>query len=131
MLFFLLLSLLNPLVTGHPFEAQGFNANWYDAGFYGAWVGHSYESFDLQSPRVNFLVHKSCDPAYTFLSPRGRSVPFPGPLLLDAEGELVWTEDRWGQAMDMKVQNYKGEDYITFWRGSDSGTHGSGTYLMV
>lgn len=58
-------------------------------------------------------------------------MPSPGPMILDADGELVWMEDRWGQAMDFRVQEYEGRDYLTFWRGVDSGTHGLGTYLMV
>ena len=58
-------------------------------------------------------------------------VPRPGPVIMDARGELVWMEDKFGQAMDFKMQHYKGQDYLTFWTGSDSGTFGSGVYNMV
>lgn len=126
-----LFSLLLSIVAASPVQTEGWNSYWYDAGFYGAYVGQPYRSFDLVSPRVNFHSRTSCDPGYTFLSPRGDSVPSPGPMILDADGELVWMEDRWGQAMDFRVQEYEGRDYLTFWRGVDSGTHGLGTYLMV
>lgn len=127
----LLLLVIPFLVSGSPVDSQDVNSLWFDAGLFGAYVGRHFSSFDLVPPQVNFLSQQSCDPSYTFLSPRGNSVPSPGPLVLDAEGELVWMEDRWGQAMDLRVQGYRGQDYITFWRGSDSGTHGTGTYLMV
>lgn len=126
-----LLLILPSIVASFPLDSQSLSSIWYDAGLYGAYIGQHYQSFDLIPPQVNFLTQESCDPTYTFLSPRGNSVPAAGPLVLDAEGELIWMEDRWGQAMDLRVQEYKGEDYITFWRGSDSGTHGTGTYLMV
>lgn len=126
-----LFSLLLSFVAASPARTEGWNSYWYDAGFYGAYVGQHYRSFDLVSPRVNFHSRQSCDPDYTFLSPRGDSVPSPGPMILDANGELVWMEDTWGQAMDFRVQRYEGLDYLTFWRGTDSGTHGLGTYLMV
>ncbi|KAJ4516435.1 hypothetical protein HRR81_005974 [Exophiala dermatitidis] len=58
-------------------------------------------------------------------------VPHPGPIIMDARGELVWMEDRYGQAMDFKVQQYRGHDYLTFWTGEDSGTFGTGSYVML
>lgn len=55
----------------------------------------------------------------------------PGPMIFDAEGELVWMEDTYGQALDVKVQSYRGEQYLTFWTGVDSGTFGTGRYIML
>ncbi|KAH0837053.1 hypothetical protein AYO21_04518 [Fonsecaea monophora] len=50
---------------------------------------------------------------------------------MDSHGELVWVEDKYGQAMDFKVQQYRGQNYLTFWTGSDTGTFGTGFYLML
>ena len=105
----------------------------YDLGDYGAYPLTSYASFNLVSPRLNILQwNPQCeDGQYVFLEPRGGSVPTPGPMILDAKGNLIWMEGKFGQAMDFKVQRYKGEDYLTFWTGTDSGTHGTGSYYMV
>lgn len=110
------------------------NSFWYDWGLYGAYPRRSYESFAWASPWVN-LVQTSprcdADAAYTFIEPRGDAVPHPGPVALDNKGNLVWMEPKWGQAMDVKVQSYRGRDYITFWHGGDSGWFGRGSYLML
>lgn len=130
----LLVSLITLLQLAHssPLSPRNeFNSLWYDAGLYGAYVDHEYVSSDHTPPKVNFLHSESCDPGFTFISPRGKSVPKPGPIILDPQGELIWMDDRYGQAMDFRVQQYRGEDYLTFWAGTDSGTHGTGSYYMV
>ncbi|KAL5358367.1 ASST-domain-containing protein [Aspergillus floccosus] len=33
--------------------------------------------------------------------------------------------------MDLKVQHYRGQDYLTFWAGEDDGTRGIGSYYML
>ncbi|KAK1765243.1 hypothetical protein QBC33DRAFT_544979 [Phialemonium atrogriseum] len=40
-------------------------------------------------------------------------------------------DTRWGQAMDVKVQAYKGNNYITLWHGGDNGAFGKGFRIMV
>lgn len=111
---------------------KDFNPTFFDKGLYGAYLGHNYVSFDLVPPKVAFVKYDSeCSKDYTLISPRGRAVPTPGPMILDANGDLVWMEDRFGQAMDFRVQRYAGEDYLTFWVGSDSGTFGTGEYYMA
>lgn len=129
----ILLGLLPLLANGAPTNGKlSFNPKWYEAGLYGAYIEQNYKSFDLAPPAVNFIQRDPrCDQSYTFLEPRGMSVPSPGPLILDADGELVWMEDSYGQAMDFRVQRYRGDDYLTFWIGTDSGTHGFGSYVMV
>ncbi|KAI9736277.1 MAG: hypothetical protein M1834_001163 [Cirrosporium novae-zelandiae] len=105
---------------------------WYDLGLYGAYPWQTYDSVDLVSPQLNVLQWDDrCDDRYTLLTPRGISVPAPGPMIIDAKGNLVWMEKRFGEAMDLKIQNYKGEDYLTFWAGKDDGTHGRGYYYML
>ena len=33
--------------------------------------------------------------------------------------------------MDLNVQRYRDQDYLTFWVGEDDGTRGLGSYYMV
>lgn len=72
-----------------------------------------------------------------FLTPRGWRVRAPGPMILDpADGSLIWSAHFGnafgGQAYDLKVQRYRGEDYLTFWLGDDRVRgHGAGEYYMV
>ncbi|KAH6894196.1 ASST-domain-containing protein [Thelonectria olida] len=111
---------------------ENLDVSWYDWGYYGAFPRKSYKSFGAQSPRPALVqTNERCDDGYTFIEPRGAYVATPGPIMLDNAGNLVWMQTQWGQAMDLKVQKYKGKDYITFWHGSDNGTFGEGYYLML
>lgn len=108
------------------------SASWYDWGYYGSFPRKNYKSFGAQSPRPALVqTDDRCDDGYIFVEPRGVYVETPGPVVMDNAGNLVWMQTQWGQAMDVKVQQYKGKDYITFWHGSDNGTFGEGYYLMV
>ncbi|KAM0332586.1 hypothetical protein ACHAQA_002870 [Verticillium albo-atrum] len=108
------------------------NSLLYDWGVYGAYPQVQYESFGASSPWPNVLrSDPKCDDGFLFISPRGRAVQTPGPMILDQQGNLVWMNTEWGQAMDVKVQSYQGEDYMTFWHGTDNGTFGMGYYLML
>lgn len=108
------------------------NASWYDLGLYGAYPTQSYFSFNLSSPRVEILPwNAQCDQRMTFLTPRGLSVPTPGPMILDARGNLIWTERKWGMSTDLQVQRYRDNDYLTFWAGVDKVSLGNGSYYMV
>lgn len=40
-------------------------------------------------------------------------------------------EKKFGQSMDLKVQHYNGSDFLTFWAGTNDGTHGRGVYYMA
>ncbi|KAI2887513.1 hypothetical protein CBS63078_4526 [Aspergillus niger] len=117
-----------------PILASAFSWHglWYDLGFLGPHPTLKYESFDQESPEVNVLRwDPRCEEGYVFLSPRGHSYPDPGPLVYDNQGNLVWIEREFGQIMDLKVQHYMGEDYLTFWAGDDDGTRGLGQYYML
>jgi len=93
---------------------------------------------DITSPKTNFIQWSShCeDGLLYFITPRGWSLPNPGPMILDNRGELVWNQhfdnSFGGQAYDFMVQEYQGQDYLTFWLGDDRVRgHGSGYYYMV
>lgn len=52
-------------------------------------------------------------------------------MILDAMGGLIWTEDDYGQTANLKVQRYKGKDYLTMWSGEKAATSGKGLYFML
>ncbi|PYH92106.1 arylsulfotransferase [Aspergillus ellipticus CBS 707.79] len=119
---------LLPILT----TAFSWHGLWYELGFLGANPTLKYESFDQDSPEVNVMRwDPRCEEGYVFLSPRGHSYAEPGPLVYDSQGDLVWIERDFGEIMDLKVQSYRGEDYLTFWAGDDDGTRGTGQYYML
>ncbi|KAJ5634312.1 hypothetical protein N7528_002154 [Penicillium herquei] len=106
--------------------------SWYDLGYYGLGPSRTYQSFDEQSPLVEISpVDATCDQRYTFLAPRGDSVEHPGPMIIDANGELVWMKYNWGTTQDFKVQSYKGKDYLTYWQGDEEDGYGHGSWYML
>lgn len=113
-------------------SASSWRGVWYDLGIFGAHPTLSFKSFDIEAPELSIARWDSrCEDGYVMLSPRGRFYPEPGPLIYDHGGELVWIERRFGMVMDLNVQRYKGQDYLTFWVGHDDGTRGEGSYYMV
>jgi len=104
----------------------------YDLGVYGAYRTQNYVSFGLSSPRASILQwHDRCDQGFIFLTPKGGSVSHPGPMILDSKGNLVWMSDRFKLATNLKVQRYRGQEYLTFWSGEKASTYGIGVYYMV
>lgn len=109
-------------------------SGWHDWGLYGLYPREWYRSFNLGAPRINFLQWSDqCSNGYTMLTPRGSLVWHPAPTIVDGRGNLVWTDDGYGMVTDMKVQRYRGEDYLTFWSGWNGADHtyGVGVYYMV
>ncbi|PYH46149.1 arylsulfotransferase family protein [Aspergillus saccharolyticus JOP 1030-1] len=105
---------------------------WYELGLFGPHPSLSYESFDVKSPEVHVKQwNPKCEEGYVFLSPQGHGYPEPGPLVYDHKGQLVWMERAFGEVMDLKVQQYQGQDYLTFWAGEFDGTRGMGQYYML
>jgi len=110
-----------------------------DNGTYGYYPIRTYATADdITSPQTNFARWSPrCDDGLLyFITPRGWSLPDPGPMILDHQGELIWSKHFdnlfGGQAYDLMVQEYQGQDYLTFWLGDDRVRgHGSGFYYMV
>lgn len=110
-----------------------------DDGIYGFYPVRSYATEeDVISPQVNWLQwNQDCDDGRLhFITPRGDEIPKPGPMILDASGDLVWSHwydnDFGGQSYNFQVQQYQGQDYLTFWLGDDTiRGHGEGAYYMV
>jgi hypothetical protein len=110
-----------------------------DNGTYGYYPIRVYATADgIASPQTNFLQwDPRCDDGlFYFITPRGWGIPDPGPMILDSRGDLVWAkhfDNKFGgQAYDFMVQEYQGQDYLTFWLGDDRiRGHGAGSYYMV
>ncbi|KAF2717933.1 hypothetical protein K431DRAFT_275769 [Polychaeton citri CBS 116435] len=109
-----------------------------DDGDYGSYSTVGFVSSSVKAPKANWVRWSSeCDDGlYYFLTPKGWKVPSPGPMILDADGSLIWThhyENNFGgQAYDLRVQQYKGEEYLTVWLGDDRVKgHGFGQFLML
>ncbi|MBV35607.1 MAG: hypothetical protein CMP47_09150 [Rickettsiales bacterium] len=81
-------------------------ARLYDWGLFGLFPRQSYKSSDLRPPLLNYARRdRRCDSGFSVIGPRGTMVSTPGPVILDWQGELIWMEDQYGQAMDVKVQH--------------------------
>ncbi|KAJ8064325.1 hypothetical protein OCU04_006670 [Sclerotinia nivalis] len=130
---FSLLTLLLPILTVAeigPFYGD----DAFDAGSYGSYPIHTYMSTDVVSPRLNMLRSSTLCRNYLYwvLSPRGRSISDPGPMILDSAGNLIWTKGGYDQVYNLQVQDFLGEKYLTFWAGTDAVQgHGAGSYYML
>ncbi|KAG4411521.1 hypothetical protein IFR04_015344 [Cadophora malorum] len=106
----------------------------FEAGNYGPYPVQTYNSTDIVSPHMNVLQWSSeCDDGlYTFLTPRGGATHEASAMILDNNGNLVWKLEGYNQIYNLLVQEYKGEQYLTFWAGNDAvGGHGAGFYYML
>lgn len=54
-----------------------------------------------------------------------------GPRILDTDANMIWMEPKWGQTADLKVQQFAGRNFITFWHGTIEDGVGNGSYAMV
>lgn len=97
-----------------------FGLSLYDYGFYGLYPTRHYTSFDLDSPDVEVaLWDDRCSDGYFFIAPHGPPIEGSRPLILDARGNLVRTFPTDKPSTDFKVQEYRGEKYLTFWQFSE------------
>lgn len=102
-----------------------FGLSWFDYGLYGLYITRRYHSFELDSPAVELVKWDSqCSDDYVFIAPHGGSVDNPGPMILDARGNLVWRMPLPNSANDFRVQEYRGDKYLTYW-------HDGGAWSMV
>ena len=118
-----------PLVS---YVVPSLQPSFYDFGVFGLYPTVEYASFDLQPPRP-LLVRwdPRCESGLVLLTPNGPSVSHPGPMILDSRGSLVWMTDEFDVAANLKVQRYRGQNYLTFWAGEKAQTSGKGDYYMV
>lgn len=107
----------------------------YEKGAYGAHPYQSYRTIPYDPPSLNVLQsHPLCESSmHTFLAPRGEFMRSPLAMMLDSSNRLVWAMGYKSQQIyNVRVQKYRGNDYITFWTGNDTvGGHGAGVVHMV
>ncbi|CZT06841.1 uncharacterized protein RAG0_12474 [Rhynchosporium agropyri] len=119
-----------PLLATLPVTLlTAFSFNTWDLGLHGLYPTQHFKSVDLQPPAPR--VTKSdprCDKGNLFITPRGPLVngAARGPVILDSQGELIWMDNKFEQAMNFNVQKYKGEDYLTFWTKTKKRTKKNG-----
>ena len=116
-------------------RAPFFRDQAYDNGEYGGFPVEQYKTTSLVGPRANFYQYGGrCndDGLYVMITPRGEDVKTPGPMILDGNGMLVWTDTTYRQPYNLQMQMYRGKQYLTFWAGNDGVRgHGAGMYYMV
>ncbi|KAK5162811.1 uncharacterized protein LTR77_011183 [Saxophila tyrrhenica] len=100
----------------------------YDHSVYGLYPQQYYHSFHIASPaarrpRWNHVCAEESRNGLVLLDLHGSQVKDSGPVVLDLAGNLIWTNASFGgenpHAMNAKVQEYKEEQYLTFWAGDD------------
>lgn len=107
--------------------------SWVDMGSSGMAPMRRYHSFDHDSIDVRFLVRddRRCSREQLFLATRGSDTE-PGAVILDHTGELIWRQPRMAaETHDFRVQEYKGEKFLTFWAGKPDGGGKRGSWYMV
>lgn len=131
----LLLSFRYFLVPLFVFYFPSLDSCFYDLGFYGIYPERHYHSFNLASPSPrtpNWDAHvcnqENESGGLVLVDLHGTGVTHRGPAILDLKGNLIWTDNSYGQhAMNTMVQEYKGEQYLTFWAGENE----RGNYYML
>lgn len=104
----------------------------YEWGLFGGYPRQDFKSSALRPPRMNTVQwDEQCARGYTLLTLRGTSVTKPTAVILHGTGELVWMDENFGYIMNLKIQQYKGKQYLTFWSGEFGAGFGEGTYYMV
>ncbi len=125
-------------VALHVLCASAFSWNAYDLGFHGMYPRQRFRSVDFEAPAPKITQWDSrCDSGSLFLTPRGPLVTGAarGPIIMDPRGKLIWMgSHQFEQAMNLNVQQYKGQDYLTFWtkvKKNKQKKHSKKSYVMV
>lgn len=104
----------------------------YDLAIYGVYPERNYVSFDIPSPQPNLVQwNERCDSGQVLVTLNGPSIRHPGPSIYDAHGDLLWTTEKYGTVLNMRMQRYKEQNFLTFWAGEKAGTMGQGRYYML
>lgn len=110
----------------------GLEVTFYDWALFGPYRSRHYVSFNLTSPHGSIVKWDDrCDHGNIFLDPSGPAPGHHGPMILDPRGGLIWTSDQFAVTTNLKVQKYRGRDYLTFWGGHKEKTMGYGSYYLL
>jgi hypothetical protein len=95
-------------------------------------VQHFVTRPDLRPPPIRVVTpaHDTA-PGYLFVAPK-KQVAQAGPMILDDRGRVVWFMplDTKG-VTDFKVQTYRGQPVLTWWRGQTAKGVGNGRYVIA
>lgn len=110
----------------------GHDTTWYDLGWYGLAPTKRYHSLDHPVVDVEFLQEDArCSQDYIIFAPRGPKTQ-PGGTILDHHGDLIWRQSgEDGDTQDLRVQEYGGEKFLTFWVGRANNGGKEGLWYMV
>ncbi|GAP90074.1 hypothetical protein SAMD00023353_4301120 [Rosellinia necatrix] len=102
-----------------------FRSTSYEHGAHGRVPQQLYHSSDLLSPILNIHQHgDQCDDGQLILlTVLGSGVSSPGPMILDGQGNLVWTDPYYGDSWGLDVQLLDGEPHLTFCAWPGRGPH--------
>jgi hypothetical protein len=86
---------------------------------------------DLTPPVIDVVAHEDgTAPGYLFLAPKQAGAQR-GPLIVDDEGEIVWSGPTEATVADFRVQQYRGEPVLTWYEGSSLGGYGEGEFVIA
>ncbi len=88
---------------------------------------------DLEPPDITLTTSSGrASPEHVFLAPK-RGTGQDGPMIVDGRGKLVWARPapRGEQAMDFRVQRYRGRPVLTWWEGITNVGVGFGEGVML
>ncbi|KPI38412.1 uncharacterized protein AB675_12184, partial [Cyphellophora attinorum] len=105
----------------------------YDLGIYGPYAVTKYISTNIEAPALSIpFWNDVCDDGrHILFTPKGSYVAQSGPTIMTPRGELIWMSSEYRNAMNLNIQTYKGDRYLTFWTGDKAATSGQGVYLML
>lgn len=106
----------------------------HNTGLLGTFPTETYRSSPLIGPSLNYIQDSLLchDELYTLLALRGSDVRTPGPMIIDSDGHLVWTNIGYGNTHAVGVYEFKGHRYLGF-GVEDNGLKGfgDGVYYLV
>jgi hypothetical protein len=93
----------------------------YETGALGPYPQVKYVSTKATSPLIHVAKwSEDCDvQSKVFISPHGNRVPDNKLYMLDHRGNLLWHHQEKGSIHNIQVQNYHGDNFITYWVGDD------------
>lgn len=127
------LILLSPLAAlAQSLDSVDWEA--YNRGDLGLSPHKSFLSSDALAPVVHIEQSgpECMSSSYVLLSYGTQSERGNQAMMLDENGDVVWSHWERGTIHNLQVQQYRGDNYITFWVGDDEFFgHGHGYFKMV
>lgn len=91
----------------------------------------SFESRpDLAPPVIDVAVADPAGDDLFFLAPKQAGAQT-GALIVDGEGEVVWSQPNERAVADFRVQTYRGEPVLTWYEGTSKGGYGEGEFVIA